>query len=337
MPNQNDAHKRNRLLMQYIKYACNLPYFAETTTSPPPPTTTTTNTSTNTSSSSSTKLFHEELLTEWINSLTRKNTPDQIAVKDLIVKNSWFFFELAFKSLGVYLNLKTNCLAKSANQPYKHNLLSHSNQTLQTYCMRQLSARFVSDIERLVKLMIGEIVAVQTGQISRVSQSMRSCSQLHVSFDGLRALEQQTSLMNAWLAFFIQDAFSLIDRGFLFKLVDYYVKETNKAVSSLNLQWKNLHKSASSKQNQLKFCIFNSIRVFNSIQLDFLRVLSAYEHFLALNLPVFPDLIEIIDKSPPKKPPSQNDQQFKTQAKLIVESKEYFHRHYLIGLICRQV
>lgn len=320
LPNQNDAHKRNRLLMQYVKYACNLPYFAVETVNNPTPT----------------KLFHEELLTEWLQLLTRKSTPDQVAIKDLIVKNSWFFYELAFKSLGVYLNLKTNCLAKSGNQPYKHNLLSHSNQTLQTYCMRQLSARFVADLERLVKLTVGEIVGVQTSQISRVNQSMRSCSQLHVSFDCLRSLEQQTCLMNAWLAFFIQDAFSLVDRGFLFKLVDYYVKETNKAVSSLSLQWKNLHKSASSKQNQLKFCIFNSIRVFNSIQLDFLKILSAYEHFLALNLPIFPDLVELIERSN-RKSSSNETQQNKTPSKLIVESKEYFHRHYLIGLICRQV
>ena len=256
--------------------------------------------------------------------------------KDLLLRNSWFCFELFFKSVGVYLNMKTNCLSK-ANQMsnYKHNLLTHSNQTLQTYCSRLLGSRFLSDLEWLIKLVVGEIIAIQTGQISRVSQSMRSCNQLQINFDSLRQFEQHTHLVNCWLAFFVQDMFSLIDRGFLFKIVDFYIKETNKSVSSLNLQLKNLQKSASTKQNQLKFCIYNAIRVYNSIQLDFLRILSSYEHFLALNLPIFPDLNEIMDKI--KKSPCSFEQQKQSVPKLIIESKEYFYRHYLIGLICRQV
>jgi hypothetical protein len=129
--------------------------------------------------------------------------------------------------------------------------------------------------------------------------------------------------------------FSILDRGFLFNVVDYYVKETNKSLSSLNLQWKNVQKSASSKQNQLKFCLFNSIRFFNCIQLDFLRILSSYEHFLALNLPIFPDLNEIIERVGKKSPYDQQQQQQQAKfppIKLIIESKEFFHRHYLIGL-----
>lgn len=308
-------------MIQYIKYSCHLPYYGDqqqqSNNQAAPP-----------------KLFHEELLTEWINALTRKNTHDQIMFKDMLLRNSWFFFELLFKSLGIYLNLKTNCLSKTNQMSnYKYNLLSHSNQTLQTYCSRQLSPRFLGELERLIKLVISEIIAIQTGQISRVSQSMRSCNQLQINFDSLKQFEMHTNLVNCWLAFFVQDMFSLIDRGFLFKLVDYYIKETNKSVSSLNSQLKNLQKSASTKQNQLKFCIYNTIRVYNSIQLDFLRILSSYEHFLALNLPVFPDLNEMMDKI--KKPPNSFDQQKPT--KLIIESKEYFHRHYLIGLICRQV
>ena len=53
LPNQNDAHKRNRLLIQYIKYACNLPYYG--------------------SSLKNGRLFHELLLNEWLNCLNKKH------------------------------------------------------------------------------------------------------------------------------------------------------------------------------------------------------------------------------------------------------------------------
>lgn len=273
LPAENDLHKRNRLLVQYIKFSSNL----------------------------SSNLVHEEVLTEWLLCLTKKPTPDQVMFKDILLRNSWFFFELIFKSLGIYL-----LNFKSANQSSHHT-------TFNFYLTKQLSTKFLVDLEKLIKILINELVQIQQTQINRISQSMRSCNQSQsiLNLEKLKTNEQLCNQINCSLALFLNDLFSLVDRGFVFKLIDFYTKETNKYLNSLNNQFKSLNKSNS----KLKFIILNSIRLMNSVQIDFLRILSSNENFLSLNLPIFTDL----NKS------------------LIIESKEYFHKHYLVGLILRQI
>lgn len=81
----------------------------------------------------------------------------------------------------------------------------------------------------------------------------------------------------------------------------------------------------------LKQSLFNSIRQVSVLQLDFLRILSTHEHFLSLNLPIFPDLNELAQQQ-------QHQVSKQTLApKIIIESKEFFHRHFLVGLILRSL
>ena len=84
LPDQNDSHKRNRLLVQYITYACHLPYYEEL------------------------PLFHEQLVLELLTVFNKRpNT-----TRDLVLHHSWLFFEILFKSLAIYFELTTNLLSK---------------------------------------------------------------------------------------------------------------------------------------------------------------------------------------------------------------------------------
>lgn len=79
----NDAKYdvRNKFLVQYIEYACNLPYSIH-------------------SSSLNQRLFHEQLVFELI--VATEN------LKELINSNIWFFFELLIKSISLYFLIITN-------------------------------------------------------------------------------------------------------------------------------------------------------------------------------------------------------------------------------------
>ena len=75
--NQNDCCKRNRILVQYVKYACNLPI----------------------------SLFHECLIDELLNitlgdALVAKKTSNELIRRDLIFKNIEDFFIMHFLLLS---------------------------------------------------------------------------------------------------------------------------------------------------------------------------------------------------------------------------------------------
>ncbi|CAF0831727.1 unnamed protein product [Brachionus calyciflorus] len=264
--------KRNRLLVQYIKYSTNLDNY----------------------------LLHEDILNEWLCQMSKKITPETQILRDILLKNSWFYFEMIFKSLGLFL-LK-----------FKNNL--NSNTTLNLSLTSKISKKFLFDLEQLIKLLIIEIVNMQQMSLNKIQSSFRSCTQVFLSLVQIKSNEKLSAKLSNSLGFFINDLFSLLDRGFLFKLVDLYYAELNKYLINLNTQLKILAKSSSNlKYTQFKFLILNSIRAINSQQLDFLRILSSNEHFIQLNLPI-------------------GNYDFK-----IYESKEYFHRHFLIGLIIRQI
>jgi len=202
LPNQNDNHKRNRLLVQYIKYSCNLPY------------------------SKNGRLFHEHLLSEWLNCLNKKNStnstsPSQSSmfysnniVRDLLLKNTWFFFELLLKSIAYYLNLKTNCLRPSSSGK---KCPPPSNLSLNVFCTKQLNQKFLFDLNSLFKTCVLEVVAQLNANESSLASSL-----------------------NCAIAFFVYDAMSLLDRGFLFKQIDFYIRETNRGLTNLSNQIKNV-------------------------------------------------------------------------------------------------
>ena len=205
LSNQNDIHKRNRILIQYIKYNCNLPC-----------------------NSKNGRLFHEILLIEWLNSLSRKNATATLSstqlnfTRDLILKNAWFFFEILLKALAIYFNLKTNFLR--ANKKSLPQSLPN-NQSLNLLCTKQLNQKFLFDLSTLVKALIFEIVN-QFSETTAMTTVNSSC----LLANGL----------NCALAFFLYDSMSIIDRGFLFKQIDFYFRETNRGLTHLSNQIKNV-------------------------------------------------------------------------------------------------
>ena len=258
-------------------------------------------------------LFHEELLNEWMHFLSRKSSGQQqqdpaehASFKEILNQNSWFFFDLITKSVATYLNLKSNCLSKMFYYQQNHiQQLNNNNQTLNMYCTRQLSPKFLAHLDKLIKVLITEVVYMS----SKYDSTCLSAA----------SLLSTINLLNCSLAFFINDLLSFLDRGLIFKHVDFYFKEINKCLNLL----RNSNKSSN------KF----SIKLFNNIQLDFLRILSSHEHFLALNLPLFSDLNELLSSKLPLYRTSSNHR----SVKLIIECKEYFSKHYFVGILIRKV
>ncbi|RNA40850.1 dedicator of cytokinesis 7 [Brachionus plicatilis] len=267
------GHKQSHLLVQYVKYATNLDYC----------------------------LLHEDILNEWLSQMAKKPNQESQLLRDLLLKNAGFFFDMMLKSLGLFL--------------LKFKPTINANTTLNLSLTSKISKKFLFDLEKLIKLLVIEMIQMQQVGLNRVQQSFRSCSPALLNFEQLRSSERLCSVVTNSLAFFLNDLFSLIDRTYLFRLVDLYFTELHKYQLNLHTQLKLLAKSSLNvKQSQLKFLLLNSTRVLSSHQLDFLRILSSNEHFVQLNLPVA----------------------MATEPKLY-ESREYFQRHYLIGLIVRQV
>lgn len=249
-------------------------------------------------------LFHEQLLSEWLVLLNMSK--QQRRLKDLLMQSSWFFFELLFKSVSFYLNSATNCLSnKNTNQfkAYKSPKLS-----LNTFCTKFLSLKFISDLERLINLIITELITMQQRP------------------QGLET-NRLSSLLNCSLAFFLLDLISIIDRGFIFRTIDFYFKETNKSLgtfSNLILQVKK--SNAQSVRVTQNNDLMNNFKTIHSLQLDFLRILSSHEHFIALNLPIFFDQSFSKCQEKPVNP-----------KRYIIESNDYFYKHFPIGLVLRQM
>ena len=96
LPSQNDFHQRNRILVQYIKYACNLPPNQSS------PNDTQQQHANNQQSAfyntlnKSGKLFHEELAALMLNAISNRYAREHSQLRDLMLRNSWFFFEILF-------------------------------------------------------------------------------------------------------------------------------------------------------------------------------------------------------------------------------------------------
>ena len=221
LSNQNDIHKRNRLLIQYAKYSCNLP------------------------TNKHARLFHEHFLTEWLNCLTRKTSSSSTLplspvsngnhlARDLLLKNSWFFFEILLKSLAVYLNLKTSCLKPSSSGK---KCLPPNNLSLNLFFTKQLNQKFIFDLNTLVKSTVFEIANQLTTNEANASPHLAN---------GL----------NCSLAFFLYDLTSILDRGYLFKQVDFYFRETNRGLTQLSNQIKNV---TTQKTYLFNYSLLNSL------------------------------------------------------------------------------
>ncbi|XP_072019097.1 dedicator of cytokinesis protein 7-like isoform X1 [Amphiura filiformis] len=152
---------------------------------------------------------------------------------------------------------------------------------------------FCNDIVSIVNLVVHDIVA-------RYNKDVR-----------------QMQLLNASLAFFLQDLFSLMDRGFVLNLIRIYCKQVSGKITAL---------ADPTTLAQLK--------------LDFLRIVSSHEHYVTLNLPFLPPSMS----QPPSPTPSiQSISSYSSfvstwtavgeQNKMTELSTEYRQQHYMTALL----
>ncbi|XP_033123079.1 dedicator of cytokinesis protein 7-like isoform X2 [Anneissia japonica] len=158
----------------------------------------------------------------------------------------------------------------------------------------RFSDSFDSDIEAIVVMVATEVLARHTKET--------------------RAM----GLLNVHLAFFLQDLFTLMDRGFVFKQIQCYCKMLAERLVTLT-----------------------DPTPLAQIKLEFLRIVCSHEHYVTLNLPLCPSLITA--------PPSPTlsiastlsfcsvssffpfgDMHSNTKAEL---SYEFRQRHFLTGLV----
>uniref|UniRef100_UPI00358FDEC1 dedicator of cytokinesis protein 7-like isoform X3 n=1 Tax=Myxine glutinosa TaxID=7769 RepID=UPI00358FDEC1 len=154
--------------------------------------------------------------------------------------------------------------------------------------------QFLDDISSLVHTITGEIV-------NRFQKDIEMIERLNTS-----------------LAFFLNDLFSVMDRGFVFRLIKAYFKQVASKVSSLP-----------------------SPNVLISIKLEFLRIVCSHEHYVTLNLPCSA-------LSPPASPsPSISSATSQSSglsglpdrriASMFELSPEFRHQHFLSGILLSEL
>lgn len=198
---------------------------------------------------SGSRSFYEELLQQW---LTASET-----VRDKLFDNANFFFDLLFKSMCIHLSLNGGFLLPPR---------------------KRLSKTFLLSLEELVRL-IGEYVY---GEVKR--NSSRNSSQTSSPASPSAQARNRLPNLNQSFAFFIRDLLTVVDRNFvLSQLVKIYIRKLS---SSMPL-------STSSSTSTFNYTVaaeasMNAKNIGDSLfelRVDFLRVLSGYEHFVAINLP----------------------------------------------------
>ncbi|OQR75674.1 dedicator of cytokinesis protein 7-like [Tropilaelaps mercedesae] len=120
--------------------------------------------------------------------------------------------------------------------------------------------------------------------------------------------------LNAHLAFFVHDLFSIMDRGFVFQLIKLYFKYFSSK----------MYIGPDMVNHQLF-----------SLRLDFLRIVCSHEHYIPLNLPLAPQSLS----SPPVSPsPSVNSSSSQSSVAQPTElSHEFRQTHFLAGLVLSQL
>ncbi|KAL3252390.1 hypothetical protein MRX96_017703 [Rhipicephalus microplus] len=159
----------------------------------------------------------------------------------------------------------------------------------------RFSTRFVDDVTTLVTSLTSDV-------ISRCHREVRDF--------------RNVQNLNNSLAFFLHDLLSIMDRGYVFKLIKAFCKQVSAKIQSLP--------DASSLA---------------SLKLDFLRVLCSHEHFVTLNLPFATPLTP----SPPTSPcPSIASSQGSVVSSSTLTdrgsafaelSPEFRQQHFLVGLV----
>lgn len=145
-----------------------------------------------------------------------------VNANDLSMTNSWFIFDMIVKSMIEHLDW-----TGTLNSPRK--------------C--RFSHQFNDDLTTIVNMVATKVITIH---------------QLNMANAGHDTVKPAQSL-NASLAFFLFDLLSIMDRGFVFGLVNSYYKIMLAKISS------------------------NADLI--HYKLDLLRIICSHEHFVALNLP----------------------------------------------------
>ncbi|XP_032821878.1 dedicator of cytokinesis protein 7-like isoform X7 [Petromyzon marinus] len=154
--------------------------------------------------------------------------------------------------------------------------------------------QFMDDVSALVIMITGDIV-------SRFQKDIELIERLNVS-----------------LAFFLNDLFSIMDRGFVFNLIKTYFKQVSSKINSLPTP-----------------------NVLISLKLEFLRIICSHEHYVTLNLPCS-------SLSPPSSPsPSVSSATSQSSgfssvhdrriANMFELSPEFRQQHFLAGLLLSEL
>ncbi|XP_064604400.1 dedicator of cytokinesis protein 7-like isoform X2 [Liolophura sinensis] len=123
--------------------------------------------------------------------------------------------------------------------------------------------------------------------------------------------------VNSSLAFFLYDMLSLMDRGFVFKLISYYYRKMGEKMETV-----------ADPTTPMLF------------RLDFLRIICSHEHFFPLNLPFGTPLTPSAPCSPSPSVTSSASQSSYASTSTLTErgmfaelSLDFRTQHYLLGLV----
>jgi hypothetical protein len=326
----NDVHNRNRLLIQYIQYNSNIPIVYSNML----------NSSETSKPYTNQSYFHEDLLSILLGLFVKRNaklvnSQNNKRLCNLIISNSWFFLELLYKSIVFYLDsipMNESHSRSKANRPYG-------------IFDKKLNENFLEDLNKLICILIIEVVNM-TSSFTNVPLNHQSFKQL-VDSTSVYCAQMTTNirmayLLNNSLSFFLSDLLGVVDRSLVFGMLELYLNETNKALSGLLAYMKNFQSFSFKSDKSHKQClslIYRSYKSLSSMQLDFLRIISNNEHFITLNIPTFVELSQIYaDECFNHGTNSINESKYVTSPiKLIIESNDFYRKHFLIGSIFSQI
>ncbi|KAI0241313.1 Dedicator of cytokinesis protein 7 [Lamellibrachia satsuma] len=127
--------------------------------------------------------------------------------------------------------------------------------------------------------------------------------------------------LNTGLAFFLYDCLSLMDRGFVFRLVQYYCRCVSAKVATLQ-----------------------DATTLISLKLDLLRIVCSHEHYITLNLPFGTPLTPSAPSSPCPSIASSTSQTSYASTSTLTDrglftelSSDYCAQHYLAGLVLSEL
>ncbi|XP_067121236.1 dedicator of cytokinesis protein 9 isoform X3 [Centruroides vittatus] len=135
-------------------------------------------------------------------------------------------------------------------------------------------------------------------------QSLLQVMVSHI-FQKYQEIPLETKHANQSLAHFIKRSFTYMDRGFVFKLINFYLE---------------------------KYCS-EDIQVLHEYKFEFLEIICSHEHFIALNLPI---LHRTIIRGHTKNIKDSNDDMADYEQEYWL-SEQFCQHHFLIGILLQEI